>query len=271
MTDFANFDPKDPDATRFYTWDFSDWLDTGESISSYTFPSFPAGLTQVSDSNDTTSVTVKISGGTAGESYDIICRVVTDAGQTDDKTLTLPAEVKQAQRQLYRYEREIIPKAISRSVNTTMRNTTTAVNRYMAAETGLKIKDIKGVQFQIRSTPRTLFAMLITRKRPYNLRRFVTPSKLKIGGFVKSRGVIANPWKRRRLFYGAFIMRGKTHGQLIVVKRSNKTRSGIKGMYGPSVYTEIQRKPARDLITATVRKRFGINFARDLNYYASRI
>ena len=87
---FAEFSPKDPDAARLYTWDFEDWLSAGESISSYSFPDFPTGLTQVSDSNDADSVTVKISGGTAGESYDITCRIITDAGQTDDRTLTLP-------------------------------------------------------------------------------------------------------------------------------------------------------------------------------------
>ena len=87
---YAAFSTKDPDDVRLYTWDFTDWLATGESVSSYSFPDFPVGLTQVSDSNDATSVTVKISGGTAGESYNVTCRVITDGGQTKDITLTIP-------------------------------------------------------------------------------------------------------------------------------------------------------------------------------------
>lgn len=86
---YPSFSDKDPDAARLYSWDFSDWLDTGETINSYSFPDFPAGITQVSDSNTDTVVTVKISGGTAGESYNITCRIVTNAGQTDDRTITL--------------------------------------------------------------------------------------------------------------------------------------------------------------------------------------
>ena len=185
--------------------------------------------------------------------------------------IDLDVDIKQATRQLQRFERVIIPKAISRSVNTTMTNTVTAVNRYMAKETGLKIKEIKHIQFRIKSTPKTQFAVLISRKRPYNLRRFVSKARLKIGGFDKNRGVIANPWKKRRLFPGTFIIKGRTHGQLIVVVRTGRTRSGLRGVYGPSIHAEIQRPKAQALIKKTVRDRFRINFARDLAYYTSRL
>ncbi len=86
----AAFSTKDPDDILNYTWDFSDWLGTGESISSYSFPDFPSGLTLVTDCNTSSAVTARISGGTAGTTYSITCRVVTDAGQTKDVTISLP-------------------------------------------------------------------------------------------------------------------------------------------------------------------------------------
>ena len=86
----TSFSPKDPDATRRYTWDLSDWLDAGETITGYSFPDFPAGLTKETDGNTTTTVYAVISGGVDGESHDITCRFTTNAGQTDDRTITLP-------------------------------------------------------------------------------------------------------------------------------------------------------------------------------------
>jgi hypothetical protein len=90
MTDFTSFDTKDPDDIDKFTWSFADWLDTGESINGSSFPDFPSGLTLDSSSDDATSVTATISGGTAGESYDVTCRVTTDGGRTKDITGTIP-------------------------------------------------------------------------------------------------------------------------------------------------------------------------------------
>lgn len=90
MPPFTELDAKDPDAEVFYSWDFTNWLGVGETISGYSFPGFPAGVTNLSDSESGGVVQMKIGGGTAGESYDLTCRIVTSAGQTEDKTFTLP-------------------------------------------------------------------------------------------------------------------------------------------------------------------------------------
>lgn len=79
---------KDPDATLDYQIDWSSWLATGETISSSAWI-VPDGLTEVSDSNTTTTATIWLSGGTDGESYRITNRVTTTAGRTDDRTITL--------------------------------------------------------------------------------------------------------------------------------------------------------------------------------------
>ena len=91
---------KDPDAVLDYKFDWAadtngsadldatDWLADGETISSHTIIA-EAGITVDSSSlTDTnTSVTVWLSGGTAGEHYLVTCRIVTSDSHTDDRTI----------------------------------------------------------------------------------------------------------------------------------------------------------------------------------------
>ena len=69
---------KDPDAVLDYAVDWSDWLEDGESISSYTV-SVPSGLTKDSDAiqgGDT--VVVWLSGGEEHRSYRVTVHITTD-------------------------------------------------------------------------------------------------------------------------------------------------------------------------------------------------
>ena len=77
---------KDPDATLDYTVDWSDWLDPNDTISASAW-SVPSGLTQVSASYTPTSATIWLSGGTAGQRYDVRNRITTAAGRIDDRTV----------------------------------------------------------------------------------------------------------------------------------------------------------------------------------------
>ena len=81
---------KDPNATLDYTVDWTEWL-RGDPISTVAWPSFPAGLTQVSTSNTQQTATTWVSGGTEGTSYDIVCRVTTVGGRIDDRTFRILA------------------------------------------------------------------------------------------------------------------------------------------------------------------------------------
>jgi hypothetical protein len=88
---------KDPDAVLDFRWDWraltngtgsSDWLADGETISSYTV-TVPSGITLDSDSEADGAVTAWLSGGVAGEDYDVTCSIVTSAGREDDRTITI--------------------------------------------------------------------------------------------------------------------------------------------------------------------------------------
>jgi hypothetical protein len=86
MAENATF-VKDPSAVLDYKFDWATWLGV-DAISSYVL-AVQSGLVQASASNTITSVTVWLSGGTAGQSYSVACRIVTAAGRTDERTISI--------------------------------------------------------------------------------------------------------------------------------------------------------------------------------------
>ena len=84
---------KDPGAVLDYSFDWSDWLDSGssEAISDYTLEA-DTGITLGSDAEASGVVTVWISGGTAGTTYALRCEIVTDAGRTDERTMIIKVQ-----------------------------------------------------------------------------------------------------------------------------------------------------------------------------------
>jgi hypothetical protein len=82
----TNLFTKDPEAVLDYAFDWSDWLATGETISSHTITT-ETGITKDSDSEAAGVVTVWLSSGTAGTNYRVECKIVTSAGRTDERTI----------------------------------------------------------------------------------------------------------------------------------------------------------------------------------------
>lgn len=89
---FTKFN-KDPDATLDYGIDWSDWLDSGDTISSVTWV-VPTGITKTAQSHTDTISMIWLSGGTLGQSYDIVCRITTTGGRIDDRTFTIRIKQK---------------------------------------------------------------------------------------------------------------------------------------------------------------------------------
>lgn len=78
---------KDPDATLDYKIDWSNWL-LNDVIDSSTWI-LESGLTEAASTNDTTTATVWISGGSPGVNYTVKNRIVTAGGRTDERSFTL--------------------------------------------------------------------------------------------------------------------------------------------------------------------------------------
>lgn len=89
MADFI----KDPNAVLDYGFDWSDWLQSGETITSSTWIN-PDSITVNSSSNLPESTVIWVSGGTAGKTYRLTNRVVTNnsPARTEDRTLTIEVQ-----------------------------------------------------------------------------------------------------------------------------------------------------------------------------------
>lgn len=79
---------KDPDAVLDFSFDWSDWLADGETISTYVV-TVADGLTKDSDAQASGVVTHWLSGGTVGTNYSVACKVTTNQGRTDERTDTI--------------------------------------------------------------------------------------------------------------------------------------------------------------------------------------
>ena len=80
---------KDPDAVLDYAFDWEEyWLESSETIASHTI-TVQTGITNDSDSESDGIVTVWLSGGTAGTTYEVACEIVTTSGRTDERTISI--------------------------------------------------------------------------------------------------------------------------------------------------------------------------------------
>jgi hypothetical protein len=82
---------KDPSAIIPYTIDWTKWLIGSDTISTSSW-TVPSGITKDSDTHDTKTCTIKLSGGTAGQEYTITNKVVTTGGITDERSFTITIE-----------------------------------------------------------------------------------------------------------------------------------------------------------------------------------
>lgn len=82
---------KTPTEIKRYKIDYSDWLDTGETVISKTFTASGDGnlitVPTSSIAGDGQSVTFFIAGGDDGNTYELLVQVVTSGGQTKEDEL----------------------------------------------------------------------------------------------------------------------------------------------------------------------------------------
>ena len=82
---FTKIFEKDPDAVLSYTRKWNKYLGSDTIATSVWI--VDSGITKDSDSNDSTSTTIKLSGGTAGNKYTVTNRITTTtSAETDDRS-----------------------------------------------------------------------------------------------------------------------------------------------------------------------------------------
>ena len=83
---------KDPDSVLDYAFDWgTHWLQTSETIESHVV-TVSSGLTNDSDSESDGVVTTWLSGGVVGQQYDVACKITTNLGRTDERTIEIKVE-----------------------------------------------------------------------------------------------------------------------------------------------------------------------------------
>ena len=173
------------------------------------------------------------------------------------------ADIKAALRELNRVQREQVPKAAARALNTTATQAQGAAVKELAAETGLKQKDVRAAMHRTRATWRNLVAAVVATGRAVNLIRFTRQTR---DAARKGAGVRANAWGKSRVYRGTFI---GNQGRTVFV-REGEARLPIKAVHGPSIPREMAREKVLKHLDQTIRTRWPINFARELKYYLSR-
>jgi len=80
---------KDPNAVLPYTRIWTDWLTDGDTIATSTWTASDPDITIDTSTNDDTTTTAWLSGGTAGETYLLTNRITTTNGYTEDRTFRI--------------------------------------------------------------------------------------------------------------------------------------------------------------------------------------
>jgi hypothetical protein len=81
--------PKDPNATLDYSFDWSDWLDSGESLTSSVFTRSATALKETNTDLTTSVATIWLTNGAAGTTYTLANKIGTSAGRIDERTVNI--------------------------------------------------------------------------------------------------------------------------------------------------------------------------------------
>lgn len=81
--------PKDPDEVVDYDLSWAEQMAADSDTIATSTWTVPTGITKNSVSNTTTRTKIWFSGGTAGQTYSCVNRVVTAGGRTFDQTMKL--------------------------------------------------------------------------------------------------------------------------------------------------------------------------------------
>jgi hypothetical protein len=89
-----SWDKKDPNEVDSFGVDWSERLSASSDTISSSDWIVPSGITEDSASNTTSTTTIWLSGGTDGNDYEIVNRIVTTGGRTLDQTIKLKVRTK---------------------------------------------------------------------------------------------------------------------------------------------------------------------------------
>lgn len=173
--------------------------------------------------------------------------------------ISVKADVQQARAEL-RFFRQQVTQAAARALNRTAQEVQSAAVKEIAAETGLKQKDVREALKRTRANAQALIATVEATGRAVNLIRFTNQTR---SAARKSGGVRANAWGTMRIYRGTFI---GNQGRTVFV-RVGKGRLPIRAVHGPSIPREMAREKVSKQLILVIEGRWPINFESDLRFY----
>lgn len=174
------------------------------------------------------------------------------------------ADVAKARRTLRSWQQSALPKATAAALNRMGDQARTLAVKELAAVTGLKQKDVRAGLSRQRATWSKLSTAVIAIGKSLNLIRF--------GARQTKAGVSASAWDKRRIYPGTFIAnQGRTVFRRETVGGKRVGRLPIVPVHGPSLPREMAKAAVMDKLAQAVQAKWPAEFARQLQYYLSKL
>ena len=186
--------------------------------------------------------------------------------------VTIQHDLKKLKQQLNTLETKVAPQATIRTLNRMAESAKVASARHIAPQMNSRQAAVKRRIETQRATFKRLWATLVARDRALQLIEFVVGSRKPTQQPGGKRGLVkAKVYGKTRTLTDAFIAPRRTgDSKTTVYIRKSKKRKPLKLLYGPGIMQLFRQKENDAIMQATVRERFGIEFARNLAFYINR-
>lgn len=193
--------------------------------------------------------------------------------------ISIKSDLDKLQRKLGSIGQGVVPRAATQAINRTARSVNSTAIKQVAAETGVKQKEIRQAhQLYLANRQRLQASIDASKAKARNLIAFVRPAQRKAGYFnsrtargkFKAPGVKAKAWGKSKTYAGTFIARAP-QGQLLVFARKGPGRLPLKGVVGPSPRNTFVGQRLVQVMQRKARERLQIELTSAINNQLRRL
>jgi len=178
--------------------------------------------------------------------------------------LSIDLDILDTKKYLGKVQKQVVNKAITRSLNRTLDQVRVRASRVIAKDMGMKVSAVKKRLIKVRARRGKFEA--VVRADHY------VPNLIEFGAReLKKAGVSHRAWGKRSKTKGAFIGTGRTSGKRLVFARTSKKRYPIKALYGPSLQNTFVKERILKVMKQVAHGRWSRNFDADFKYYLDKV
>ena len=177
--------------------------------------------------------------------------------------ISVKSDLKKLSNQFLYFAKSIHPKVIARTLNRVAASVKAASAKYIAPKMSCTQKDVKRRMAEDKAFANKLWASIIPSGRPLKLIAFKARQTAK--------GVVAKAWGKSKLYKGSFIAPLK-HGSSTKAVYARKGRHSlpVKQLWGAGVVQLFKQNETIELMVATVKRRFSVEFVHNMRFYINR-